>query len=65
MRILVSFEPGYLAYQTVITASLRLLRPHAEVQTTTPDALGEDVGRLDPELVVCRRPNTVDPRVAG
>ena len=61
MRILVSFEPGYLAYQGAIAASIRILRPHAEVQTTTPDALGEEVERLDPELVICTRPNTVDP----
>ena len=61
MRILVSFEPGYLAYQGVIAASIRILRPRAEVRTTTPDALGEEVERFDPELVVCNRPNTVDP----
>ena len=61
MRILVSFEPGYLAYQGAIAASIRILRPHAEVQTTTPDSLGEEVERFDPELVICARPNTVDP----
>ena len=61
MRILVSFEPGYLAYQGAIAASIRILRPHAEVQTTTLDALGEEVERFDPELVICARPNTVDP----
>jgi hypothetical protein len=61
MRILVSFESGYLAYQGVIAASIRILRPHAEVQTTTPDALGEEVERFDPELVICSQPNRVDP----
>ena len=61
MRILVSFEPGYLAYQGVIIASIRILRPHAEVQTATPDALGEEVERFDPELVICSQSNTVDP----
>ncbi|MDP8929315.1 MAG: hypothetical protein M3O70_12285 [Actinomycetota bacterium] len=61
MRILVSFEPGYLAYQGAIAASIRILRPHAEVQTATLDALGEEVERFDPELVICSRPNTVDP----
>ena len=61
MRILVSFEPEYRAYQGAIAASIRILRPHAEVQTTMPDALGEEVERLDPELVICTRPNTVDP----
>ena len=61
MRILVSFEPGYLAYQSAIAASIRILRPRAEVQATTPDALGEKVERFDPDLVICSRPNTVDP----
>ena len=61
MRILVSFEPEYLAYQGAIAASIRILRPLTEVQTTTPNALGEEVERLDPELVICTRPNTVDP----
>ena len=61
MRILVSFEPGYLAYQGAIAGAIRILRPLTEVQTTTPNALGEEVERLDPELVICTRPNTVDP----
>jgi hypothetical protein len=61
MRILVSFEPAYLAYQGVLAASIRILRPHAEVETITLDALGEEVERFDPELVICSRPNTVDP----
>jgi hypothetical protein len=45
----------------VIASAIRVLRPHAEVQTTTLDALGEAVERFDPELVICSRPNTVDP----
>jgi hypothetical protein len=45
----------------VIAASIRILRPHTEVETTTLDALGEEVERFDPELVICSRPNTVDP----
>jgi hypothetical protein len=61
VRILISFEPEYLAYQDVLTAAIQILRPHAEVQNATPDALGEEVKRFDPELVICSRPNTVDP----
>lgn len=61
MRILVSLEPAYLAYQGVLAASIRILRPHAEVETAALDALGEVVERFDPELVICSRPNTVDP----
>src|SRR5215213_9333682 len=61
MRILVSFEPAYHAYQGVIAASIQVLRPHTEVETTTPETLGETIERLDPEIVICNRPNTVDP----
>jgi hypothetical protein len=45
----------------VIAAAIRVLRPHAEVQTTTLDALRKAVERFDPELVICTLPNTVDP----
>jgi len=45
----------------VIAAAIRVLRPHAEVESTTLEALGEAVERFDPELVICSRPNTVDP----
>jgi hypothetical protein len=45
----------------VIASAIRVLRPHAEVETATLDTLGEEVERFDPELVVCNQPNTVDP----
>ena len=45
----------------MIAASIRILRPHTEVETTTLDALGEVIERFDPELVICSRPNTVEP----
>ena len=45
----------------MIAASIRILRPHTEVETTTLDALGEEIERFDPELVICSRPNTVEP----
>jgi hypothetical protein len=61
IRILVAFEPEYLTYQGVIVASIRILRPRAEVESATLDMLGEEVARSDPELVICSCPNTVDP----
>jgi F420-dependent methylenetetrahydromethanopterin dehydrogenase len=45
----------------VIASAIRVLCPHAEVQTTTLETLGEEVERYDPDLVICSRPNTVDP----
>ena len=44
----------------MIAAAIRVLRPHAEVETATLEALGEEVERFDPELVICTQPNTVD-----
>lgn len=61
IRILVAFESEYLAYQEVIATCVRILRPHAEVKDATLDALGEEVERFDPELIICSRPITVDP----
>ncbi len=45
----------------MIASAIRVLRPHTEVETATLDALGEAVERFDPQLVICSRPNTVDP----
>jgi F420-dependent methylenetetrahydromethanopterin dehydrogenase len=61
MRILVALEVDFRAYQDVIAAAIRVLRPHAGVQTTTLDALTAEVERFDPEVVVCSRPNFVNP----
>ena len=56
-----AFEDVYRSYQGVIAAAIRVLRPHAEVETATLEALGEELERFDPELVICSRPNTADP----
>jgi hypothetical protein len=45
----------------VIAASIRILRPHTEVETTSLDGLREVVEHVDPELVISTQPNTVDP----
>jgi hypothetical protein len=62
MRVLVAFEDNYRAYRDVIAAAIRALRPRTEVQTADVDVLEEEVKRLDPQVVICSRPNTVDPR---
>lgn len=53
IRILIAFEPEYHAYQGVIAAAIRVLRPHIEVETADLDALEKEVQRLDPQLVIC------------
>ncbi len=45
----------------MIAASIRILRPDTEVETTTLDGLREVVEHFDPELVICSQSNTVDP----
>jgi len=57
---LIAFEPEYRAYQGVIAAAIRVLRPHIEVETTDLDALEEEIQRLDPQLVICSRSNAAD-----
>jgi hypothetical protein len=61
VRVLVAFEDDYRAYREVIAAGIQVLRPHIEVQAASLEALGERIERFDPHLVVCRRPDTVDP----
>ncbi len=61
MRILVAFEDEYRAYRGVIAAAIWILRPRAEVETAGLDALGEEIERFDPQLVICTRPNAVAP----
>jgi F420-dependent methylenetetrahydromethanopterin dehydrogenase len=60
-RILIAFENEYRAYREAIAAAIRVLRPRAQVESAGLDALAQEVERLDPHLVVCSRPNTVEP----
>ncbi len=60
-RILVAFEDEYLAYREVIAAAIRVLRPGAQVESANLEVLAQEVERLDPHVVICGRPNTVDP----
>lgn len=58
-RILVAFDNEFRAYRDMITAAIRVLRPRRWVETADVDALPEEIERLDPDLVVCSRRNTV------
>ena len=61
-RILVAFEDDYRAYREVMAAAIRVLRPGSQVESANLDALAQQVERMDPHVVICSRPNTVDPR---
>ena len=58
---MVVFEDEYRAYREVIAAAIRVLRPGAQVQSANLDALAQEVERLVPHVVICSKPNTVDP----
>jgi hypothetical protein len=60
MRILVCFEDDFRAYRDMIATGIRILRPHAEVETADPDALEEETTRFEPEMVICARPSAAD-----
>ena len=50
---MVALEDDYRAYRETIAASLRVLRPGAKVESTTIEALEEELERFDPQVVIC------------
>jgi hypothetical protein len=58
MVVLVAFE--LRSYSEAIGRAIQMLRPHLEVAIAEQDELGAKVARLDPELVLCSRPNITD-----
>ena len=59
-RVLVAMEDEYRAYREVIAAGIRALRPGAKATTVALGALEEEVARLDPQVVVCSRPEPAE-----
>lgn len=55
MRILIAFENEYRIYGETIARVIRELRPSIEVTVAEAGTLGEEVGRLLPELVISSR----------
>lgn len=60
IRILVVFEDGYRAYRETIADALRTLRPGAEITVAEPDAIESEMARINPHLVICGQPESVD-----
>jgi hypothetical protein len=56
IKLLVAFEDDYRSYRDVIAAAIRILRPCTKVATSDLDALGEELARFDPHLVICSCP---------
>jgi hypothetical protein len=61
LRVLIAYEDSHRAYGETMATAIRELRPSAEVLVVRARELGGGVDRFDPHLVICNRPNTVDP----
>ncbi len=61
MRVLVAIEDDYGAYRSVIAKGLQIMRPRVEVATSNLDALGYELSRLEPHVVIC----TLGPATVG
>ena len=61
--MLVAIEDEYRAYREVIAAGIEALRPVTEVAAIGLDQLEGELARLDPEVVVCSRPDPAGWRV--
>jgi hypothetical protein len=61
MRVLIGYEDSHRSYGETTADAIRWLRPGIEVSLVQAEEIGDEVARLDPHLVVCNRPNEVDP----
>lgn len=59
MRVLIAFENEYRIYGEVIGRVIRELRPSVEVTVAEAETIGEEVGRVLPELVISSRTQVV------
>ena len=61
MRVLVVYEDSYRSYGQTVVGAIRGLRPQLEAALVQVRELEAEVGRFDPHLVICNRPNSIDP----
>ena len=61
MRVLVVYEDSYRSYGQSMVGAIRGLRPQLEAALVQVGELEAEVGRFDPHLVICNRPNSIDP----
>lgn len=52
-RVLVALEDEYPAYREVLAASVKSMRPGAQVATTLPALIEEEAARFDPQVIIC------------
>jgi hypothetical protein len=56
IRVLISFEAGYHAYQGALAAAIRILRTDAEVMTVELEKISGAMKRFGPDVVIASRP---------
>ena len=62
MKILIAYEKSHRLYGYALERAIKARRPHLVVEIADePEALETEVERLDPQLVISNRLNTVDP----
>ena len=61
IRVLVALEDDYRAYREMIATTLRFLRPEAKVESAALERLEEDLGRFDPQVVICNGHKDLEP----
>ncbi len=52
IKIVITFEDTYRAYQGALKAAIKILRPDVEVKTVEPEELAGLVKRFVPDLVI-------------
>ena len=65
MRVLVAFEDVRALYRQVFASAIRDLRPTLNVRLASLGGLAHELGRFDPHVVVCSRPNGDHPGARG
>jgi len=61
MRVLMSVEKKHRAYSEAVAEAIGALRPHLQVSVADPERFDEELARLEPELVLCDRPDPAKP----
>jgi hypothetical protein len=56
IRVLISFETGYYAYQGALAAAIRILRTDVEVLTIELERISGAMKRFEPDIVIASRP---------
>jgi hypothetical protein len=61
LRVLVAYEESHRSCGETVAMAIRRLRPGVELSVVRVRELGSEADRVDPHLVICSCPNTVDP----